>query len=196
MLALALLISGFTVTAMTKKNWVYIFVALWVLASCGSKEVELNKIANASPDLPVEVGYNVSISYTDSGYLKAKLFAPVLERYATEARMETEMREGITAYFYSTEGKVTSYIKSKYALRNEKDRTITARKDVNVVNNKGDTLRTEELVWDEKTDQIYSKKAVRITSPDKIIMGTGLESNTSFTKFKVLNITGIISLNQ
>ena len=110
--------------------------------------------------------------------------------------METEMREGITAYFYSTEGKVTSYIKSKYALRNEKDRTITARKEVNVVNNKGDTLRTEELVWDEKTDQIYSKKAVRITSPDKIIMGTGLESNTSFTKFRVLNITGIISLNQ
>lgn len=188
--------SGFIVTAMTSRNYFFIFGVALLLASCGSKEVDLNKISSTAPDLPVEVGSNVTISYTDSGFLKAKLFAPVLERYATDTRMETEMRDGITAYFYSAEGRVTSYIKSKYAIRNERDRTITARKDVNVVNNKGDTLRTEELIWDEKTDQIYSKKAVRITSPDRIIMGTGLESNTAFTKFKVLNITGIISLNQ
>ena len=196
MLALALPINGFIVTAMTSRYCLIYLLGALFLIGCGSKEVELSKITSSTPDLPIEVGYNVSISYTDSGYLKAKLFAPVLERYATDVRMETEMREGITAYFYGSEGKVTSYIKSKYALRNEIERTITARKDVNVVNNKGDTLRTEELIWDEKTDQIFSKKAVRITSPDKIIMGTGLESNTSFTQFKVLNITGIISLNQ
>jgi hypothetical protein len=48
----------------------------------------------------------------------------------------------------------------------------------------------------EKTDKIYSDKAVRITTPDKIIMGTGMVSNTAFTQFKVLNISGIINLNQ
>jgi LPS export ABC transporter protein LptC len=106
------------------------------------------------------------------------------------------MTKGITAYFYSREGKVNSFIKSKYAIRNERERTITARKEVQVVNNKGDTLRTEELIWDEKTDKIYSDKAVRITTPDKIIMGTGMVSNTAFTQFKVLNISGIINLNQ
>jgi LPS export ABC transporter protein LptC len=110
--------------------------------------------------------------------------------------METEMRQGITAYFYESNGRVTSYIKSKYAIRNERERTLIARKDVIVINNKGDTLRTEELIWDEKTDRIFSEKFVKISSPDRIILGSGLESNTAFSKFRVLNITGIISLKE
>jgi LPS export ABC transporter protein LptC len=171
-------------------------ICLVLLIGCGPKEENLAKAIALSVDLPIEVGSNVSISYTDSGFLKAKLFASLLERYATENKSQTIMRDGITAYFYSNEGKINSYIKSKYAIRDERDRTITARKDVNVINNKGDTLRTEELIWDEKTDRIYSDKLVRITSPDRIIIGTGFESNTSFTKFKVLNISGIISLQQ
>ncbi len=178
------------------RNLFGILLVLGMLVGCGPKEENLAKATALTVDLPVEVGSNVSISYTDSGFLKAKLFAPRLERYATENKNETEMRDGITAYFYSNDGKVNSYIKSKYAIRNERDRTITARKDVNVINNKGDTLRTEELIWDEKTDRIYSDKFVRITSPDRIIIGTGFESNTGFTKFKVLNISGIISLKQ
>ena len=178
------------------RNWLILFVAINSFFACGPKDENLAKATALSVDLPVEVGSNVSISYTDSGFLKAKLFAPQLERYATDSKNQTEMRDGITAYFYSNDGKINSYIKSKYAIRDERERTITARKDVNVINNKGDTLRTEELIWDEKTDRIYSDKFVRITSPDRIIMGTGIESNTSFTNFKVLNISGIISLKQ
>ncbi len=171
-----------------------IFFLLFV--ACGPKDAEIKKAASIIYDLPVEVGSNVSIVYTDSGFLKAKLFAPLLERFASEARNQTEMADGITAYFYDQNGHVTSYIKSKYAVRDERERSITVRNDVNVINNKGDTLRTEELIWDERADRIYSEKFVRITSPDKIIMGSGFESNTAFTKFRVLNITGIISLNK
>jgi len=188
-------ISGFIDTVMIKYVLnLCLFSLLFI--GCGNKDLEKIKVITQSGDLPIEVGQNVSISYTDSGFQKATLFAPLLERYATETRSETEMTKGITAYFYNREGKVNSYIKSKYAIRNERDRTITARKEVQVVNNKGDTLRTEELVWDEKTDKIYSDKPVRITTPDKIIIGTGMVSNSAFTQFKVLNISGVISLNQ
>jgi LPS export ABC transporter protein LptC len=167
-----------------------------LLVSCGGKELDKVKVSASTKEIPIEVGTNIAINYTDSGYLKAKVFAPLLERYSSDVRTETEMRQGITAYFYDNNGKVSSYIKSKYAIRNEVQRTLTARKDVFVVNNKGDTLRTEELIWDEKSDRIYSEQFVKITSPDRIILGSGLESNTAFTKFRVLNITGIISLKQ
>ncbi len=189
-------ISGFIGIVMIKlKQLIFISFALLFIA-CGSKELDKVKISAAAKDLPIEVGSNIYINYTDSGYLKAKVFAPLLERYSSENRMETEMRQGITAYFYDNNGKISSYIKSKYAIRNESQRTLTARKDVFVVNNKGDTLRTEELIWDEKNDRIYSEQFVKITSPDRIILGSGLESNTAFTKFRVLNITGVISLKQ
>ncbi len=193
-MVLPLLISGSTDIGMIKPFGTWLL--LLAMVACGADEVDKIKVSASHKDLPVEVGSNITINYTDSGYLKAKVFAPMLERYANENRMETEMRQGITAYFYDNRGKVTSYIKSKYAIRNERDRTLTARNDVNVVNNKGDTLRTEELVWDEKTDRIYSDKFVKITSPDRIILGSGLESNTEFSRFRVLNITGVISLKQ
>lgn len=164
--------------------------------ACNSEKIDKVKVSVAPNDLPLERGKNISINYTDSGYVKARIFAPLLERYNNEERVESEMRQGFTAYFYDRSGKINSYIKSKYALRNELTRTMTARQDVIVVNNKGDTLRTEELIWDEKTDKIFSDKFVNITTPDQIIMGTGLESNTSFTWYRVFNITGIVNLKQ
>ncbi len=171
-------------------------VLFLLLGSCGSNTVDKIKVAADAKPLPIERGINISIIYSDSGFLKARLFAPILERYSSEMQTQTEMKQGITAYFYNSDGRISSYLKSKYAMRDERARIITARNDVNVVNNKGDTLRTEELIWDEKTDKITSNKFVRINSPDKIILGTGLEANTDFTRFKVLNITGIISLHQ
>ncbi len=189
-------INGFIVTAMIRIKQLVLLITAFSLIACGGKKIDKVKIAASAKELPIEVGSNISISYTDSGYLKAKVFAPLLERYSSDARMETEMRQGITAYFYDNNGKISSYIKSKYAIRDENARVLTARQDVFVVNNKGDTLRTEELIWDEKADRIYSEQFVKITSPERIILGSGLESNTAFTKFRVLNITGIISLKQ
>ena len=175
----------------------YFLVIFLMLTACNNATIDKVKVSSdAGKPLPIERGINISINYSDSGFLKAKLFAPILERFSNENQTETEMKQGITAYFYNTDGRISSYLKSKYAVRDERARTITARKDVNVVNNKGDTLRTQELIWDEKTDKIYSDKAVKISSPDRIIMGTGLESNTDFTRFKVLNITGILSVNK
>lgn len=172
---------------------VYIILSL-IFFACNSKEIDKVKVSVAPNDVPLERGKNISINYTDSGYVKARIFAPLLERYNNEDRNESEMKQGITAYFYSREGKINSYIKSKYAIRNERDRTMTARKDVIVINIKGDTLRTEELIWDEKTDKIFTDKFVNITTPDQIIMGTGLESNTSFTWYRISNIKGIVNL--
>lgn len=173
-----------------------VFILLLTLTCCNNNKIDKVKVAASPKDVPLERGINISINYTDSGYVKARVFAPILERYSNDERQENEMKKGITAYFYEKNGKITSYIKSKYAVRKEKERVMIARNDVVVVNIKGDTLRTEELIWDEKTDKITSDKYVKITTPDQIIMGTGLESNTNFSWFKVFNITGIVSLKQ
>jgi LPS export ABC transporter protein LptC len=180
---------------MTKQILLFLSI-LTIITSCGNKDVDKVKISASDGPLPVERGVNIAISYTDSGFLKAKVFAPLLERYSTEEKLESEMKKGITAYFYGPKGKITSYLKSKYAFRDEKARTLLVRNDVIVVNNKGDTIRTEEMIWDEKTDMISTDKAVQIHSPDKIIYGTGMESTTDFTHPKIFNIKGTVYLKQ
>jgi LPS export ABC transporter protein LptC len=178
------------------KNYAYVCsVIVCLLAAC-TNEADKQKVMNERINLPLETGKNIYITYTDSGLTKAKVFAPILERYATDTRSETVMQKGITAYFYSKDGKVDSYLKSKYAVRYEREKKMIARNDVILVNSKGDTLNTEELIWEEGKQMIHSDKYVRITTKDEIIMGDGFESNTEFTKYKIFSIRGTISLKQ
>jgi len=171
-------------------------MALLLFQSCKNDNIEKIQVLTASDNLPIETGTNIILNYTDSGLVKAKVFAPMLERFDNEKRNQSIMKKGITAYFYNSNKKITSYIKSKYAVRNDRLRTMTVKNDVIVVNIKGDTLRTESLVWDEKTNKINTNDNVKITTPDEIIYGEGLESNTEFSQYKIYKITGILTIKK
>jgi len=172
------------------------FSIITSILACKNDNIEKIQVLTASDNLPIEVGTNILLNYTDSGLVKAKVFAPTLERYDNDKSNQSIMKKGITAYFYNNQKKITSYIKSKYAIRDDRARTMTVKNDVIVVNIKGDTLRTELLIWDEKTNKINTNEAVKITTPDEIIYGDGLESNTEFSQYKIFKIKGIISLKK
>lgn len=196
------LISGLLSINMTNSTFkktilIAVFIAEIILfQSCKNDNIEKIQVLTASDNLPLEVGTNIILNYTDSGFVKAKVFAPMLERYDNEKSNQSIMKKGITAYFYNKDKKITSYIKSKYAIRNDRLRTMTVKNEVIVVNIKGDTLRTESLVWDEKTNKINTSDNVKISTPDEIIYGEGLESNTAFSEYKIFKITGILSIKK
>ena len=192
-----LLSINMTNSTFKKTILIAVFIAKIVLfQSCKNDNIEKIQVLTASDNLPLEVGTNIILNYTDSGFVKAKVFAPMLERYDNEKSNQSIMKKGITAYFYNKDKKITSYIKSKYAIRNDRLRTMTVKNEVIVVNIKGDTLRTESLVWDEKTNKINTTDNVKITTPDEIIYGEGLESNTAFSEYKIYKITGILSIKK
>ena len=43
--------------------------------------------------------------------------------------------------------------------------------------------------------RIFTEEYVKITTPDEIIYGDGLESNETFSKYQIKNIRGSISVN-
>ena len=51
-------------------------------------------------------------------------------------------------------------------------------------------LYTDELIWNEKEERIYSDKFVRIVTPEQRISGNGFEADQEFTVYKVKEITG------
>jgi hypothetical protein len=71
---------------------------------------------------------------------------------------------------------------------------LEAKGNVVIINEKGEKLNTEHIVWDQKKETINSDVFVKITTNTEILMGDGLESNQSFTKYKILKIRGIINL--
>lgn len=164
-----------------------------VLHSCSTPEEQSKALVNDKV-LPVETGKDVEILYTDSGLPKAKVKAPLLERYAGGEKNYTEMRKGISIRFLKPNQETESFLTANYAIRYDLDKKIIARNKVVVRNVDGDTLRTEELLWNEATQRVSSDKYVTITTKDELIMGDGFESDISFKNPKIYKIRGIINL--
>ena len=69
--------------------------------------------------------------------------------------------------------------------------------NVVMVNDKGDTLRTEELIYMTEQDKIYSDKFVSIKKGDQNIIGTGgFESDTQMKKWAFKKTKGQIYVDE
>jgi LPS export ABC transporter protein LptC len=171
-------------------------LSLLILVSC-ENDIEKIKIITSKKSMPVERGKDVEILYSDSARIKARLLAKELNRFA-EKQPYIEMPKGIKLYFYDSNQKVNSTLTSQYAkvLQFPDNNIMEARRKVVVVNEKNETLKTEHLIWNQKEETIVSDAYVTITTKDEIIMGEGLESNQSFTKYKIKKMKGTINLKK
>ena len=91
---------------------------------------------------------------------------------------------------------MVSKLDARYAIHYEQERRWIAKNDVVVVNQKGERLNTEKLMWDENSGKLRSDEFVKITTRGEIIMGTGFEANQDFSKYKIFNIKGTIPINK
>jgi LPS export ABC transporter protein LptC len=127
--------------------------------------------------------------------VKVKITALQMDHYMGEAPY-LEMPRGVNVLFYAGDMKMQSSMTANYAKRYERSGLMEAKNDVVVVNEKGEKLNTEHLIWDEANDRIYSDEFVKITTAEEIIYGTGFESNMYFTRYKIFNIKGVINLKK
>ncbi|MBL4752631.1 MAG: LPS export ABC transporter periplasmic protein LptC [Flavobacteriales bacterium] len=173
-----------------------------VLAIClalilGSCENDLAKVRSLKTDehSPSEVLTDAIVLYSDSAILKARLSAPKMEHYIHDEPY-VELTEGINLVFYNQYGDITSHLTANYAINFEKEARLEAKGDVVLINEDGEKLNTEYLIWNQRTEQIYSHVFVKITTADEIIMGDGFQAHQSFDKFKISDIHGTILVKE
>lgn len=164
-----------------------------IFCSCENDITEVDAIGE-NRNLPIRSGKNVELMYSEDALVKVKLSAPIMREFAGEKPVIL-MSKGIEVLFYDSLKQVSSKLTSNYAINKLYAKKMEAKDDVVVINEKGDKLNTEHLIWDEKTGKIYSNEFVKITTEDEIIMGHGFESNQDFTKYKINKIKGIINLS-
>jgi LPS export ABC transporter protein LptC len=170
----------------------FIPVILGVLFSC-SNDLEDVKKYDSTETLPDQVVKQVEVMYSTNGNVVFQLNAPLLNQYSGKKNYN-EMPEGVEVKIFDKEMNVTTKLTSNYAIDSTYANKMQARENVIVVNEKGEQLNTEELLWNKKTEQITSDVFVKITTADQIIMGTGLISNQNFTEYRILQPSGIINI--
>jgi len=168
----------------------YSLVSLFLIAllSC-ENDIEKVRLFISPEKTPVETAKDVELLYSDSARLKMKMTAPEMNRYESPKEY-IEMPRGVVLLFYDDSGQVNSQLTANYALRHQDNGKMEAKNNVIVVNNKGERLDTEHLIWDEEKQKLYTKSKVTITTADEVLKGDGLESNRDFTEYRILKPSG------
>ena len=145
---------------------------------------------------PSQFAKNIEIVRTDSGRIAVKIFAPILERFSNKEEPYNEFVQGINVITYSKYPTISSSLTCNYAKQEVNKELWEARDNVVAVNSDGDTIKTEQMFWNLKTEKIYSDKHVNIRSGNEIIYGTGFTAQQDFSNWKITNIKGEIYLDE
>jgi LPS export ABC transporter protein LptC len=146
--------------------------------------------------LNTENATGVSIIYSKEGHTKARLTTKTFQHIQNAKVPYIEMKNGLSVEFFDLNLKNESTLTAKYGKYFEQTGDVIVKDSVVVYNNKKEQLNTEELTWNEKSQKFITNKFVKITTPTQIIYGDGLESNQSFTEYKITNIKGMIGITK
>lgn len=158
-----------------------------LLTACENSQEELEALSKNR--IAVEEAKFIESYLSQGGKMKAKLTAPVMNRYQTDSPY-IEFPSNLHVDFYNDSLQVQSELFSKYGRYRETEQKVFLRDSVLVFNNRKDTLKCEELWWDQNKEIFYTDKDVQIHQPDKIIFGKGLEADQSFNWYLIKQITG------
>jgi LPS export ABC transporter protein LptC len=186
-------------------HYKYFFVVLAVLTatffqSCENDVAVVNTITSATKkEAPIESSKNVTFYYSDSARIRSCLKSPQIDHYLGK-KPYYEMVKGLDVVFYDQNRKEQTKLTANYGIgydngENENKMSVMeAKGNVIVINEKGDKLNTEHLVWNSQTKKIYTNEFVKITTKDEVIWGNGLEANEDFSEYEIKQVKGQIGL--
>ena len=176
-------------------TFILITSVLAFLFACENDIEKINEFA-AELDIPDQSGKDIEIIYSDSGIVKLKFRAPVLERYTKIKNPYYRFPKGIHADTYDKNGKLEAVIKADSALYYEKGELWEILGNVSAKNvQTNEELNTDQLFWDQKKGTIYSDVFTRIVNEDGEFYGEyGFESNQDLTDYKLKGSTGTVDV--
>ncbi|RFM30455.1 LPS export ABC transporter periplasmic protein LptC [Deminuibacter soli] len=144
--------------------------------------------ALATKKIGIDEIKNVESYLSQGGAMRAKLTSPLMLRYQTDTP-KIEFPHTLHVDMYNDSTQVESQIFAKYGRFLESERKVYLRDSVVVFNINGDTLRTEELWWDQNKQTIYTKKEVMIRQPGSDYMHglDGMEADQSLNHWTLFN---------
>ncbi|MEJ7692822.1 LPS export ABC transporter periplasmic protein LptC [Daejeonella sp.] len=172
---------------------VFFLICTIFLSACENNLKDVEQISAKKLSVPVDKSIGVTMLYSDSGFVKAKMITPEYLHYKTD-KPYIEMKKGVTVIFYDTQQQETSRVRSDYAIRRENEKLVELKRNVVVTNERGQTFKSEELIWDETKGRFFSNVLVSITSQGNTLFGNNFWANQDFSYYEIQQASGDLSL--
>ena len=173
----------------------FVAIGLLLIISCKNDPDEIKDLVNKTAP-KVDKADDVSIIYSEQGKAKIRMFTKEFIRNEVAVPPYTDMQNGLKIEFFNDSTQIETTLTALYGRYYEEEGNVLIRDSVVVINKKGDTLRTEELIWHQDARKIYTEKFVRINTPDQVMYGDGLEANEDFTWYRILRPKGIVKVEK
>lgn len=165
------------------------------LASCSNDMKEINALT-AKGNPKEDIAHNVTIIYSEDGRPKMRIYAKEFVRNDFAKPPYTDMRNGIKIEFFDDSAQIQSTLTAGYARFYEEKKSVLIRENIVVNTSKMETIKTEELVWNQNVKKIYTEKPVTITTPTQVMNGDALDAEEDFSLYQIKNLRGAVQVEK
>ena len=158
------------------------------LATVNSKSTKIN--------FPSQVIYDAKIVQRDSGMVKMRATAPLIEKFELIDTPYVVARKGIDIeYFDRKNPKNPGRITAKFAKMTEMKRFYEARGNVKVITSEGQMFDMQTVFWDQSKKEIYTSDTVYVTDKDgsTLVAANGMRAKDDFSEYTFFNNAGDIN---
>ncbi len=166
----------------------------FALISCEEDLAEINK--NKNVNFPSQVIYNSEILQRDSGMIKLRATAPLIEKYELIDSPYIVARKGINILFHDKKKPDSpGSIKADFAKFNERKKFYEARGNIRIVSSDKQMFAMQSVFWDQNKKLIYTTDTVYVTDKDgsTLVGANGMRAKDDFSEYTFFNNSGDIN---
>ena len=166
----------------------------FALISCDEDLAKINK--NRNNNFPSQIINNANIVQRDSGMIKLRATAPLIEKYEYIDSPYIVARKGINILFYDKKKpNAPGKISAKYAKFNEKKKFYEAKGNVKIISNENQMFAMQSVYWDQVKRIIYTTDTVYVTDKDgsTLVGANGMRAKDDFSEYTFYNNSGDIN---
>jgi LPS export ABC transporter protein LptC len=179
---------------LSKLCWPALLTGMLIISACENDLKKIREISAVDVSKPIERYNDVDIIYSDSAKVKFRIRAPLLLQ-STGKDPYNEMPKGVNVTLFDAGLRQIGTLTADYAIQRENEKTIKCENNVVARNEKGETFKSDELIWDQNTKQMHSNKMVHITMANGDVMnGNRFQSDQTLNHWTIDQSTGIFNV--
>jgi LPS export ABC transporter protein LptC len=176
--------------------WPALLAGMLFISACENDLKKVREISSEDVSKQVQTFTGVDVIYSDSAVVKFRILSPLMLKYEGP-KPYNEMPKGIDVHIYDKNIKQIGTLTADYAIQDSDGKLLQFRKNVVATNDKGETFKSDELIWDQNTKLMHSSKIVQITMANGDIMnGTGFQSDQTLNHWTINQSTGIFNVTE
>ena len=169
-------------------------ILFFLLPSCTNNPDEIRALTGGGQK-EMDHAEQVTIIYSKEGKIKMKLYAKDFVKNDYAKPPYIDMNNAIRAEFYNDSGELDNVLTADSSRYYEAEGNILVWDSVEITGKKG-RLNTDELVWNASIERFFTEKPIRITTPNEVLYGVGMEANRDFSWYRIIHPKGTVQVNK